>query len=341
MKQTVAAFATGALVASAIAIVMNRRPEPAPVAPAPVAQVAAAPEIQEPKPAPVAEPVAPPPPVAETVEPPVRKPAPKVKAKSKPERPVEIARSEPVRVEPPREQAPAPKPDPVNVPSPAPTPAPTISNSEPAPKPAESGRAPVALNPPAGTATEVAARPVRKPNTLTIPEGTLIPVRMLERVASDVNASGDTFSASLSEPLIVDGFAIAEKNARVEGRVVQTEKGGRVKGVSFLSVELTHLSTADGQKVAIHTQTFERKADQNSKTEDAKKVGVGAAIGAAIGAIAGGGKGAAIGAGAGGAAGGGVVLAGRGKPAELSVETRINFKLTQAVTVTEKLSKSN
>ncbi len=197
------------------------------------------------------------------------------------------------------------------------------------------------LSPPPGTATEPATKPLRLAKTLTIPEGTLIPVRMLERVSSDIHASGDTFSASLSEPLVVDGFAIAEKNARVEGRVVQAEKGGRVKGTSFLSVELTHLSTADGQKVAIHTQTFERKADQNSKTEDAKKVGVGAAIGAAIGAIAGGGKGAVIGAGAGGAAGGGVVVAGRGKPADLPVETRINFKLTQAVTLTEKLSKSN
>lgn len=338
MKQTVAAFATGALVASAIAIVMNRRPEPAP---APVAKVVAVPVAPEAKPEPVAEPVMPA--TREVSEPaePVRKSAPKAKAKSKPERPVEIARAEPARVEPPRAvpphvEAPATKPEPaVSVPVPAP--APSVSNAEPAPKPAE----PVALNPPRGTATEPAAKRARSAQTLTIPEGTLISVRLLERIASDVHASGDTFSASLSEPLVIDGFAIAEKNARVEGRVVQTEKGGRVKGTSFLSVELTHLSTADGQKVAIRTQSFERKADQNSKSEDAKKVGVGAAIGAAIGAIAGGGKGAAIGAGAGGAAGGGVVLAGRGKPAELPVETRINFRLAEAVTLTEKLSKAN
>jgi len=60
------------------------------------------------------------------------------------------------------------------------------------------------------------------------------------------------------------------------------------------------------------------------------------AIGAAIGAIAGGGKGAAIGAGVGAAAGVGGAMATRGKPATLPTETRINFRLSAPVTVTEK-----
>jgi hypothetical protein len=70
---------------------------------------------------------------------------------------------------------------------------------------------------------------------------------------------------------------------------------------------------------------------------DAAKIGAGAAIGAVIGGIAGGGRGAAIGAGAGGAIGAGDVLLTRGQSAEIRVESRINFKVQDSVTITERL----
>ncbi|MGH9657815.1 MAG: hypothetical protein ACRD96_04670, partial [Bryobacteraceae bacterium] len=98
---------------------------------------------------------------------------------------------------------------------------------------------------------------------------------------------------------------------------------------------LTQFTTSDGQRIEVRTETFAKKGPE-SKKEDAAKVGGGAALGAIIGAIAGGGKGAAIGAGVGGAAGAGTVAATRGKAAVLSSETRISFRLTEAVTVTER-----
>jgi hypothetical protein len=109
-----------------------------------------------------------------------------------------------------------------------------------------------------------------------------------------------------------------------------------VKGLAHLAVALTRLHTTDGQQVEIRTESFQKEGPK-STGDDAKKVGVGAAVGAAIGAIAGGGKGAAIGAGVGGAAGAGTVMATRGKPAELPVETRLRFKLEAPVTITEKV----
>jgi len=147
---------------------------------------------------------------------------------------------------------------------------------------------------------------------------------------------GDTFTASLYRELVVDGFVIAERGARVEGRVVAAERDGKVKGVSSLSVELARIHTSDGQDVAIQTDSFERRWDPHQRT-DVEKVGGGAALGAIIGAIAGGGKGAAIGAGVGGGAGAGDVLLTR-KPATLPSETRITFRLRAPVTLTEKRS---
>ena len=178
--------------------------------------------------------------------------------------------------------------------------------------------------------------PPPKPHTVTINAGTLLTVRLNETVSSENKQPGDTVAATLDQPLIVDGFVIAERGSRIEARVVDSQQAGRVKGLSKVGLELVSLRTADGQKVAVHTEPFE-KTGPESKGSDAAKIGVGAAIGAAIGAIAGGGKGAAIGAGAGGAAGTGAVMVTRGKPAVIPVETRLSFRLREALNITERL----
>jgi hypothetical protein len=169
---------------------------------------------------------------------------------------------------------------------------------------------------------------------VTIAAGTLISTRLAERLSSDDLKPGDSFTVTLDKPLVVDGFVIAERGARAEGRVLASNQAGRLSGVSSLSIHLTRLRTSDGQNVQISTDPFRKQGD-TTKAEDAKKVGIGAGLGAVIGAIAGGGKGAAIGAGVGGAAGAGTVAATRGKAVELPVETRIDFRLSNPVTLTE------
>ena len=159
-------------------------------------------------------------------------------------------------------------------------------------------------------------------------------MRLVDGLSSERNAPGDAFLATLDRELVADGFVIAERGARVEGRVVTVDRGTKVHGGAALVLELTQLHTSDHQTVAIQTESFEKRSEPNRNT-DAEKVGGGAAIGAIIGAIAGGGKGAAVGAGAGAGAGAGDVLLTR-KPATLPSETRITFRLRNAVTLTEK-----
>ena len=176
----------------------------------------------------------------------------------------------------------------------------------------------------------------RRPNTVTLAANTTVVVRLAETVSSEKQQDGDIFSATLDQPLVVDGLVVAERGSRVDGRVVSADRAGRVRGTSHVELELVNLSTADGQNLKIRTNTY-RIEGETSKKEDAEKVGIGAALGAAIGAIAGGGKGAAIGAGAGGAAGAGTVAATRGKASVLPVETRVSFRLSLPITVTERL----
>jgi hypothetical protein len=163
----------------------------------------------------------------------------------------------------------------------------------------------------------------------------LIPVRLVDALSSERALPGDAFQATLDHELVADGFVIAERGARVEGRVVSVDRGNRAHGGAALVVELTRLHTSDNQNVAIHTETFEKRSEPNHTT-DAEKVGGGAAIGAIIGAIAGGGKGAAIGAGAGAGVGAGDVLLTR-QPSKLPSEMKITFRLKNAVTLTERL----
>jgi hypothetical protein len=162
-------------------------------------------------------------------------------------------------------------------------------------------------------------------------------VRRGEGLSSERNQIGDTFTGSLDAPLAADGFVIAERGSRVEGRIVEVEKAGHVKGQSVLGLQLTTLNTSDGQRVVIKTETFRKQGAMQSTTENVGIVAAAAGIGAVIGAIAGGGKGAGIGAAAGGAAGAGGVIATRAKAASLSPEAKVSFRLLDPVTLTERI----
>ncbi len=176
----------------------------------------------------------------------------------------------------------------------------------------------------------------KAPAKVTLAEGTVVAVRVGETLTSEKNQSGDGWTGVLAEPVVVDGLVIAERGAEVTGRVTDVKRSGRVKGVGTIGVTLSHLMTADRQRVAINTTSFTAVAKDETK-RDIGKVAIVSGIGAAIGAIAGGGKGAAIGAGVGAGAGTGVVLATRGGPAVISNEALIRFRIAAPVTITEEL----
>lgn len=168
--------------------------------------------------------------------------------------------------------------------------------------------------------------------TVTLPAGTQLKVRTNSVISTKTAEAGETFSGTLIDALTTDGRTLAPQGAEVTGRIVDADRGGKVKGVASISVQLTRLDTAAGP-VGISTNVIAREA-RASKKKDAVKVGIGAGVGSAIGAIAGGGKGAAIGAAAGAGAGTGAVLATRGVPAVIPSESVVTFRLTAPLSVT-------
>jgi hypothetical protein len=306
----VSAFATGAVLASGIVYFAVR---PADVATKPVVmQAALPPPTQQVAPAP-----------APVVQTPVRVPAP-VREKPSP-MPPPVRRERPVQQEPVAIAKYDPPPAPPTPAAPAP-----VSAAEPAPEPVPVENVSLPARDPAPNVE------VRVPHVVTLTAGTSLAVRIGETISSARNQPGDSFLATLTQPLVIDGFIIAERGARLEGRVVDAAAAGRGRGASHLAVSVIRIATADGQNIRIRTEPYS-KDGPSPAAMDAAKVGGGAALGAVIGAIGGGGKGAAIGAGAGGALGAGDVLLTHGRPAEIPVETRINFRVQDPVTITERL----
>ncbi len=130
---------------------------------------------------------------------------------------------------------PAPAPPPVEAPQAAPAPPPLPpARVEPDPVPA-------------------APAPPPPPPTVTLNAGMLIPVRLVDGLSPERNAPGDAFAATLDSELVADGFVIAERGARVEGRVVAIG--------AALAIELTRLHTSDGQHVAIRTASFQKQKE--------------------------------------------------------------------------------
>jgi hypothetical protein len=206
-------------------------------------------------------------------------------------------------------------------PATSPQPAKTPRVVETAPARAETPAAPV---PPA-----VAVAPA--PRIVNIPAGTLLTVVMIDSVGTETNKVGDAFTASLAEPLVINGRTVVAKGTRVAGRVEALDEPGRVKGKAAISLVLTQLMRRD-KAYAIATQPFSAQAEPETK-QNAIKVGGGAIVGAVVGAIAGGKKGAAIGAAVGGGAGTTAVLVTKGQQLKIDSETKVNFVLKDDVEV--------
>ncbi len=176
-----------------------------------------------------------------------------------------------------------------------------------APKPA--APTPVAAPAPAPAIREVA-------ETLTVPTGTLVLVRLQKEVSSVTAKQGDRFQAFLDQDVAANGRMIVAKGAKVYGVVTEVDQGSKMKGKALLSVALTDLQVGD-QVVSIKTQPLQV---QGQKSSGGKKLAGGAILGTTIGAIAGGGEGAAIGAAVGAGVGGTAAAAGDVDPAVIPAQ---------------------
>ena len=222
----------------------------------------------------------------------------------------DVAIEQPEAIEAPPSAAPRQSTAPRQNPTPRPTtPRPSTPSPAPAPEP---------------------SRP--RTVTLSAPAGSTFSVRLNEEVSTRSHSVGETFTATLSEPLIAsNGTTLIPAGATVRGQVTESRKSGRAGEEAYIGITFTSVSY-DGDTYPIDASTVNvpsKLVSRDSNVEKVAKVGGGAAIGAVVGRVIGGGTkgtiaGAAIGAAAGTAVAMGTADVDRVIPAGSQVTVRLD-----------------
>jgi len=160
---------------------------------------------------------------------------------------------------------------------------------------------------------------------ITIPADTMITVRLVDAVNSETSRLGQTYMASLDEPIVVNGNTLIPRGADVTTKLVADQQAGKLTGRTVQTLALVSIKY-EGRWVEL--SSYDVRTESGSQgAKSSKIVGGTAALGAIIGGIAGGGKGAAIGAGSGAAVGTGAAVMTSGEKVVIPSETRLTFKL--------------
>ena len=188
----------------------------------------------------------------------------------------------------------------------------------------------VGAQPPASADTGKAL-PFSSSEQLSLPAGTPIYVRLQESVSSRTAQTGQSFSAVLDEPLLLDGQTIAPQGSPVTGRVIAARESGHLHNAGYLRVTLASI-TMKGKAVPIQASSLFVEGGSFNKRNFAY-IGGGAGAGAIIGSLAGGGKGALIGSAIGAGSGTAAAYATGKKEVGFMAERRLGFRLVQPVTL--------
>jgi len=132
--------------------------------------------------------------------------------------------------------------------------------------------------------------------TITLPEGTVISVRIADKINSNHNQTGDLFTGNVDPSVLVDNHVVIPRGTEAHLRMVGDKKGGHLHGKAEVELELISL-VVDGKNIGADSDVVKKKkgALSTKATAEAKPGAVGAAevaasanpIGAApMGAIA-------------------------------------------------------
>jgi hypothetical protein len=204
-------------------------------------------------------------------------------------------------------------------------------DSSASPSSSDSGSSSAPSGDAAGSGSAMSNMKPEPAQTLVVPAGTVLTVRLGQTVGSKVSSTGQTFTATLASPVVIGGKTAIPSGATASGTVVDAKPLGRFKGGASLQLRLTSL-TVNGTEQSISTSSVVRTEKGKGK-RTAVMAGGGAGLGALIGGLAGGGKGAAIGALAGGGAGAGGAAFTGNKDIVLPAESALSFKLEQPLEV--------
>ena len=223
-------------------------------------------------------------------------------------------------------------------PEPEPSPPPT--------RPATQRPAPRPNPPPAPAPRDPDPAPVEAPRPRTVsvsaPTGANVSVTLNETLSTRTNGPGDSFTATLQEPVLsADGEVVIPAGATVRGRVTQVQKSGRVGETAIMNLAFESVSF-DGDSYPLQASVVQANPERSSREstgEQVGKVAAGAAAGAILGRVLGKNTGSTIkGAVIGAAAGTAIAMGTADVDAVLRSGSTMVIRLDAPVTVTKTVS---
>src|SRR3989442_10437688 len=91
---------------------------------------------------------------------------------------------------------------------------------------------------PVADSPQPAKASVQQASPVTVPQGTVLHVRLAETLDTKRNRSGDRFTATLDSPVNVAGNAVIPKGAKFSGRIDTSAPSGRLKGRAVMNLSL-------------------------------------------------------------------------------------------------------
>jgi peptidoglycan hydrolase-like protein with peptidoglycan-binding domain len=178
----------------------------------------------------------------------------------------------------------------------------------------------------------------------TVPEGTVISMRMDRTLSSRTSRVGDRFTGTVTIPVHVNGRTVIPAGSIIEGRVTEVTPAKRMSKSGTIAIDFDELILPNGFRARLvgsltsEDPEAQKRIDEEGQVSGDKRdkavfVGGGGAIGAVLGGIAGGGKGAILGGIAGAGVGVAGVLLSKGEEAEVPTGTPFGVQLRQPLVI--------
>jgi hypothetical protein len=113
------------------------------------------------------------------------------------------------------------------------------------------------------------------PSATKLPEGTPIPIRLESALSSRSSHAGDTFSATIDEPVAIDGQTLVARGTPATGRVLEAKPSGGSLEPGYLRIVLVSLNVG-GRTVMIETSSIFAKGGSREERNPASGAASGA-----------------------------------------------------------------
>ncbi|MCY4119653.1 MAG: hypothetical protein OXG72_01880, partial [Acidobacteria bacterium] len=207
---------------------------------------------------------------------------------------------------------------------------PTAAPAPPPATPAPPSYRPTAA-PPRHQPTATPPAPTPQATQITIPAGTAIAARSATTASSATARVEDSVSATTASDVTVDGRTAIPAGSRLLGSVTAVERAGRMSGSDRITIRF-HTLVYNGVEIPLETTPVTRTGPGQT-SQNATRIGGGAAVGSILGAILGGKRGAAIGGAIGAGGGTAAAAAQHAAPAVLGTGETLTLRTTRPAAI--------